>query len=98
MCQTAEQIEKSAPLSWCTGVGRLTAAVKTTFVTHADGVGVIAHGMGTDELFVPRLVHRAVTPHVVVVAGEPEPIRVVTDQLPHRIRLVFACGTTMNYN
>ena len=98
MFQTAEQIEKSAPLSWCSGVGRLTAAVKTTFVTHTDGVGVIAHGMGTYELFVAGLVHRAVAPHVVVVAGEPESVRVVTDELPHRIRLVFACGTTMNYN
>jgi len=66
MCQTAEQIEKSAPLSWCTGVGRLTSAVKTALVTHTDGVGVIALGMGTYELFVAGLVHRAVTPHVVV--------------------------------
>ena len=77
--QTTEQVEKSAPLSWCTGVGGLTAAIESAFVAHAEGVGVIAACMGTYKLFVAGLVHRAVAPHVVVVAGEPEPFHVVAD-------------------
>ena len=77
--QTTEQVEKSAPLPWCTGVGGLTTAIKAALVAHAEGVGVIATGMCTDELFVAGLVHRSVAPHVVVVAGEPEPFHVVAD-------------------
>ena len=79
--QTTEQVEKSAPLSWCTGVSGLTAAIEAALVAHAEGVGVIATGMCTYKLFVAGLVHRAITSHVVVVASEPEPFPVVADQL-----------------
>ena len=55
-----------------TCVGGFAVGCQSAFVADADRVLVVAPGMGTDELFVAGVIHRAVLGDVVVVAGEPE--------------------------
>ena len=59
-------------------------------------MAVVAVGMGADELFVARLVGTAVARDVVVVAGEPEAIRVTAYECCHGKALVAAGGTTVD--
>ena len=61
-------------------------------------MAVVAHGVGTDKLFVARLVDVSVTGDVVVVARESEAIRVTADEGCHGKATVAARGTAVNYN
>ena len=59
---------------------------------------VVAAGMGTYELLVACLGDGAVASDVVVVAGEPEAIRVTADEGCHGKALVAAGGAAVNNN
>ena len=59
---------------------------------------VVATGMGTYELLVAGLGDGAVAGDVVVVAGEPEAIRVTADEGCHGKVLVRARGRTVDDN
>ena len=81
-----------------TGVGGVAVLIETTFVTDAERVLVIAFGVGTNQLFMSRLVRLAVTGDVVVVARESEPFRVTADEGCHGKVLVRARGRTVDDN
>ena len=72
--------------------------VQATFVADAQRMAVVAYGMGTDQLFVARLVGRAVSGNVVVVTCESEPFRVTADEGCHGKVLIRARGRTVNDN
>ena len=59
---------------------------------------VVAHGVGTDQLFVARLVGPAIACDVVVVARESEAIRVTADECCHGKATVTARGRAVNDN
>ena len=61
-------------------------------------MAVVAYGVGTDQLFVSRLVGLAVAGDVVVVAGESEPFRVTADECCHGKASVTARGRAVNHN
>jgi len=96
--QTAEQGTKGDFLLWGTGVGRFSVGCQTAFVTYADAVLVVAPGMGTDELFVARLVRGAVLGDVPVVAGEPETGIMTGYQVLQREPPVAARSAAVNHN
>ena len=72
--------------------------VETPFVAYAQRVLVVACGMGSDKLFVARLVGLAVAGDVVVVACESESFRVTADEGCHGKVLVRARGRTVYDN
>ena len=59
---------------------------------------VIAFGVGTDELFMARLVRPTVASDVVVITRETEAVSMTADEGCYRERAVTARGTTMNDN
>ena len=59
---------------------------------------VVVHGVGTDQLFVARLVGPAVACDVVVVARESEAIRVTADECCHGKATITARGRAVNHN
>jgi hypothetical protein len=59
---------------------------------------VIAFGVGTDELFMARLVCPTVASDVVVITRETEAVSMTADEGCHRERAVTARGTTMHDN
>ena len=61
-------------------------------------MAVVALGVGTNELFVARLIGSAVAGDVVVVARESEAIRVTADEGCHGKVLVRARGRTVDDN
>ena len=61
-------------------------------------MAVVALGVGTNELFVARLIGSAVAGDVVVVARESEAIRVTADEGCHGKVTVAARGTAVNDN
>ena len=61
-------------------------------------MAVVALGVGTNELFVARLIGSAVAGDVVVVARESEAIRVTADEGCHGKATVAARGTAVNDN
>ena len=73
-------------------------AAGRAFVADAERVLVVAYGVGTDQLFVARLVGPAVACDVVVVARKSEAIRVTADECCHGKASVTARGRTMNHN
>ena len=80
------------------GVGGGAVHVQAPFVAYAQGVLVVAYGVGADQLFVARLVGLAVAGDVVVVARESEAIRVTADECCHGKATVTARGRTVNHN
>ena len=61
-------------------------------------MAVVALGVGTNELFVARLIGSAVAGDVVVVARESEAIRVTADECCHGKASVTARGPAVNHN
>ena len=98
LLQPAQQPQQGTFLAGRTGVGGVAMLVETPFVADAQRVLVIAYGMGTDKLFVARLVGLAVAGDVVVVARESEAIRVTADECCHGKALVRARGRTVYDN
>ena len=96
--QAAQQPEQGAFLPRCAGIIGVAVLVQTTFVAYAERMLVVAHGVGTDQLFVSRLVGPAVACDVVVVARESEAIRVTADECCHGKATVTARGRTVNDN
>ena len=96
--QAAQQPEQGAFLPRCAGIVGISLLVQTTFVAYAERMLVVAHGVGTDQLFVARLVGPAVACDVVVVARESEAIRVTADEGCHGKVLVRARGRTVDNN
>lgn len=96
--QTLQQVDQFPLLGLGAGVADIALRIQSAFVAHAQGVLVVAHGMGAYQLFVARLVDHAVTGYVVVIAGKAEAGGVVVDECLHAVMLVTACGTTMNNN
>ena len=96
--QAAQQPEQGAFLPWGAGVGGVAVLVEASFVADAERVLVVAYGVGTDQLFVARLVGPAVAGDVVVVARESEAIRVTADECCHGKATVTARSRTVNDN
>ena len=96
--QATEQAQQGAFLAGCAGVGGVAVLVEASFVADAERVLVVAYGVGTDQLFVGRLVGLAVAGDVVVVACESEAIRVTADECCHGKAMVTARGRTVNDN
>ena len=96
--QAPKQLQQGAFLHGRAGVGRNTVFVKTAFVTDTERVLVIAFGVGTNQIFVARLISRAIARDVVVVACESESFRVTADEGCHGKVLVAARGRTVNHN
>ena len=96
--QTAEQAQQGAFLAGCAGVGGVAVLVEASFVADAERMLVVAQGVGTDQLFVSRLVGLAVAGDVVVVARESEAIRVTADECCHGKASVTARGRAVNHN
>ena len=94
--QAAEQLQQGAFLHGRAGVGRNTVFVKTTFVTDTERMLVIAFGVGTNQIFVARLISRAIARDVVVVACESESFRVTADEGCHGKVLIRARGRTVD--
>jgi len=80
LLQATEQAQQGAFLAGCASVGGVAVLVVATFVAYAERMLVVAHGVGTDQLFVARLVGPAVACDVVVVARKSEAIRVTADE------------------
>ena len=66
--QASEQGDKGCTLRWRTSVSRTTSFVETTFVTDADGMGIVVAGMSTDHLFGTALMELTITSNIIVVA------------------------------
>ena len=96
--QAAQQPEQGAFLLRCASVGSSAVLVQATFVAYAERMLVVAHGVGTDQLFVACLLGPTVACDVVVVARESEAIRVTADECCHGKASVTARGRTMNHN
>ena len=94
--QFPEQSQQGLFLLWRAGVGGIALGVEAPFVADAQRVAVVAHDVGTDELFVARLVDGAVAGDVVVVTGKSEAIRVTADECCHGKAAVSACGAAVN--
>ena len=94
--QSAEQVEQCLLLGLGAGVGGLVAGVEPSLVAHADGVLVVAQGVGSDEVLVARLVDAAVAGDVVVVAGEAEAVGVASDEGFYGEGTVAARGAAMD--
>ena len=92
LLQATEQAQQGAFLAGCAGVGGVAVLVEASFVADAERMLVVAHGVGTDQLFVARLVGPAVAGDVVVIARESEPFRVTADEGCHGKVLVRARG------
>ena len=80
----------------CAGVGGIPFLVEASLVAYAQRMAVIATGVGTDELFVAGLGDGAVACDVVVVACEPEAVRVTAYECCHGETLVAACGAAVD--
>ena len=78
------------------GVGRCSLGRQSAFVANANRVLVVAYGVGTHQVLVPRLVHLSVAGDVVVVAGEPEACVVPGYHVLHREPTVAPCGRAMD--
>jgi len=96
--QATEQAQQGAFLAGRAGVVGVAMLVEASFVADAERVLVVAYGVGAHQLFVARLVGRAVSGDVVVVARESEPFRVTADEGCHGKVLVRARGRTVNDN
>ena len=96
--QATEQAQQGAFLAGRAGVGGIAMLIEAPFVADAERVLVVAYGVGTDQLFVARLVGPAVACDVVVVARKSEAIRVTADECCHGKASVTARGRTMNHN
>ena len=96
--QATEQAQQSTFLGFGAGVGGMTVLVKAALVANAERMLVIAFGVGTNQIFVARLISRAIARDVVVVACESESFRVTADEGCHGKVLVAARGRTVNHN
>ena len=94
--QFLEQIPQGTLLSVCAGIRGLSFLIESALVAYAQGIPVITHCMCSYELFVTGLGDGAVACDVVVIAGEPEAVCVVADELRHAVVLVAACGTAVH--
>jgi len=96
--QILQQVGHGPFLSLRARVLRLSLGIESTLVAHAQRVAVKAFGMGANQLLVTRLIHGAVACDVVMIAGEPETIRVTADERCHGKVAVAPCGTAVNNN
>ena len=80
----------------CVGSGAV--GIETSLVAHAQGVAVVAHGVGTGQLFMARLVGPAVAGDVIVVARVSEPLVVVAYKGRHWVWSVTARGAAVDNN
>ena len=67
--QGAKQRHEGALLGRGTGVGGLAIGIKASLVADADGMGIVATGMGTYHILGAALVQLAVLGDVIMVAG-----------------------------
>ena len=98
LLQSSQQLQQSLLLCFCPCVGRLPLFVQATLVADTERMFVIAFGVGTDELFMARLVRPTVASDVVVITRETEAVSMTADESYYRERAVTARGTTMNDN
>ena len=98
LLQSSQQLQQSLLLCFCPCVGRLPLFVQATLVADTERMFVIAFGVGTDELFMARLVCPTVASDVVVITRETEAVSMTADESYYRERAVTARGTTMHDN
>ena len=96
--QLFQQLQQGTFLPRCSCISRFPLLIQPPFVAHTYRMLVVAFGVGTDQLFVARLVGSSVTGDVVVVARESEAIRVTADEGCHGKATVAARGTAVNDN
>ena len=72
--------------------------VQATLVADTERMFVIALGVGTDELFMARLVRPTVASDVVVITRETEAVSMTADEGSHMEGAVTTRRTTMNDN
>ena len=66
--QASEQGDKGCTLRWGTGILSSAMFIETTFVTDADGMGIVMTCMSTDHLFGAALMELTITSNIIVVA------------------------------
>ena len=66
--QASEQGDEGCTLGGGSCVVSTAFLVETTFVTDADGMGVVMAGMSTDHLFGAALMELTITSNIIVVA------------------------------
>ena len=76
--QASEECQQGVLLSGGTGVAGVAVFIEAAFVADADGVGIVALGMGTGDLLWAAGMELAVLRDVIVVAGGPEAPGLVT--------------------
>ncbi len=96
--QILQQVGHGPFLGLCACVLGLSLGIESTLVAHTQRPAVITLGMGAYQLLVARLIHGAVARDVVMVAGEPETIRVTADERCHGKVAVAPCGAAVNNN
>ena len=84
-----QQVPEGALLSFGTSVSLLAVDVEASLVTHSDGVFVVVPGMRTDEVLMTGLIYLSITGDVVVVAGEPEALRMIGNEGLNRVGFVL---------
>lgn len=98
LLEGAEESNEGALLCGRAGVVFFTPLVDASLVADADGVFVVAPGMGADEVLVARLVHLTIAGDVVVIAGEAETGLVTGNERFHWEAPIAARGTAVNDN
>ena len=98
LLEGAEESNEGSLLCGRAGVVFFTSLVEASLVADADGVLVVAPGMGADEVLVARLVHLTIAGDVVVVAGVAEARGVIFNEFLQGVGPVTARGATVNDN
>ena len=96
--QATEQVQQGTFLGFSASVVGVAVLVKTSLIADTEAVLVVAFGVGTNQLFMARLIRLAVACDVVVVARESETVGMATDKSRNRKRLVTPCRAAMNHN
>ena len=91
--QRLQQMPEGSLLLSGARVGRMFQLVQASLVAYADGVLVIASGMGTDEVFMTGLVDVSITGDIVMIPREAETVFMVGNEPFDGVRAVAARGT-----
>ena len=92
--QAAEQGDERMLLSRSAGIVGLAVGIEASLVTDADGVGIVATGMGTNHFLGTALVDLSVLGDVIMVAGCLEASGLVTGDEGFQGKVLgdFRCG------
>ena len=94
--QRLQQMPEGSLLLSGARVGRMFQLVQASLVAYADGVLVIASGMGADEVFMTGLVDVSITGDIVMIPREAETVFMVGNEPFDGVRAVAARGTAVD--